>query len=153
MENEANAKRARRAADSGFLQLLRANTPPATGTAGSPSASPLPLAVRITEDTSFDALKAALADDAAWQVRYCDRNAGTNCCTGAQNGIVIQQERAARVAAGVAPAPMSSSGWVGGCACLRYWQVAAQPLMLTCALHAHVLFCSVPVVPCTNLYV
>jgi hypothetical protein len=50
MESEAAAKRARRLADSGFLQLLRSHTPD------------------ITESSSFEEVAEALGDEEAWQV-------------------------------------------------------------------------------------
>jgi hypothetical protein len=51
METEAAAKRARRLADSGFLQLLRSHTPD------------------ITEASSYEEVAEALGDEEGWQVR------------------------------------------------------------------------------------
>jgi hypothetical protein len=59
METEAAAKRARRLADSGFLQLLRSHTPD------------------ITEASSYEEVAEALGDEEGWQVGANDITAET----------------------------------------------------------------------------
>lgn len=81
IEQEAEAKRARKAAEAAFLQLLRNYTPSsAASAAASPAASPVAGAsvaaaaggggVRliITEDTTYEQAEEALQDLADWKV-------------------------------------------------------------------------------------